>query len=147
MLKRCFNHDVSLLSPVFSEILFPISWSTILVDGPNTPEVSTATGSNLYLLIRSGYLVLLAFSALEAAEPTPTADPFTTLSPKVFTHVASQQRALPRLKGKVVIPSGLFPSPRSSPTGSNSVGIPADLNARLIMSFKAECRGSLPSLK
>ena len=43
------------------------------------------------------------------------------------------------------MPSGLFPSPRSSPTGSKIEGIPADLSARHMMSLIAACRGCLPS--
>ena len=143
MLKRCFSQAVSLLSSVFSEIRFPISLTMIVVKGPKTPEVSIATGLNLNLLTRLGYLALLAFSAFAAAEPALMADSFTELSLKVLTHVASQQRALPLRKEKVVIPSSLFPSPRSRPTGSSSVGVPADLNAQLIMSVMAACRGCL----
>ena len=76
MLRPCFNHIVSLLSPVFSEILFPISEIRILEEGPKTPEVSMATGSNLNLLTYSVYFALLAFSALAAAWPTSTAAAF-----------------------------------------------------------------------
>ena len=138
---------VSLFSPVFSEIRFPISKIMFLVEGPKTPEVSIATGSNLNLLTRSGYFALFEFSALPAALPASMAVSFTELSPKVFMHVASQQSTLPWLKGKIVIPSGLFPSPRLSPTGSSTDGTPADFNARQMMSFNAACRGCLPSLK
>ena len=138
MLRRCFSHEVSLLSSVFSEIRFPISLTMAEVEGPKAPDVSMATGSNLNLLTRSGYLDLLALSALAAAEPALMADSITELSLYVLTHVASQQRDFPLLKGKVVMPSGLFPSPRSRPIGSRSVGIPADLSARLIMSLMAE---------
>ena len=95
-----------------------------LVDGPKTPEVSIAMGSNLYLLTKSGYFALLAVSALAAACPTSIAELRIKLSLNVLTHVASQQSDLPWLKGKMVIPSGLFPSPRLSPTGSETDGIP-----------------------
>ncbi len=44
-----------------------------LVEGPKAPEVSIATGSNLHLLTRSGYLALLEFSAFAAAWPAPIA--------------------------------------------------------------------------
>ena len=136
--RRCFSHNVSLLSSDFSEILFPISLTMTEVEGPKTPDVSMATGSNLNLLTKLGYLDLLVLSALAAAEPALMADSITELSLYVLTHVASQQRDFPLLKGKVVMPSGLFPSPRSRPIGSRSVGIPADLSARLIMSLMAE---------
>ena len=112
MLRRCFSHIDSLFSPVFSEIRLPISLTMFLVDEPKTPEVSTATGSNLYLFPMSEYLFLLVFSILEAAWPASTAEPFTALSQKVLTHVASQHRDLPWLKGKTEMPSGLFPSLR-----------------------------------
>ena len=96
------------------------------VEGPNTPEVSIAIGSNRNLLTISGYFDLLADSAFAAACPTSIADSMIELSPKVFMHVASQQSDLPWLKGKIVIPSGLFPSPQFSPTGSKTGGIPDD---------------------
>ena len=80
MLKRCFNHKVSLLSSVFSEIRFPISLTMTEVEGSKTPDVSIATGSNLNLLTRLGYLDLLALSAFAAAEPALMADWLTELS-------------------------------------------------------------------
>ena len=96
-----------------------------------------AIGSNLNLLTSSGYLDLFAFSALAAAEPTLIAPLLTELSANVFTHIASQQRDLPQLKGKRVMPLGLFPSPQLSPFGSSIDDIPADFNAWKIMSFIA----------
>ena len=146
ILRRCFSHSVSLLSPVFSEILFPISWIIFLVEGPKTPEVSMAIGSKLYLWTNTGYLFLLSFSALAAACPLSIAAWLMILSPKVLTQVASQQRDLPWLKGKIVMPSGLFLSPRSIPTGSNTDGVPDDLSERWIISLIAACLGCLPSL-
>ena len=128
--KRCFNQMFSRLSPVFSDILFPISWTMFLVEGPNTPEVSIATGSNLNLLTSSGYLFRFIFSAFAAAWPTSIADAFIVLSPKVLTHVASHHSAFPWLKGKIVIPSVRFPLPRFRPTGSSTGGTPADFSAR-----------------
>ena len=72
-LRRCFSHNVFLLSPVLSDDLFQISRTIFLVEGPNTPEVSIAIGSNLYLWTNSGYLDLLEFSALAATCPLPIA--------------------------------------------------------------------------
>ena len=103
------------------------------MEGLNTPEVSIAIGSNLYLRTNSGYLVILEFSALAAACPLSIAVSLITLSPNVLTHVASQQRHLPWLKGKIVMPSGLFPSPRFSPLGSGYDGVSEDLRAWKIM--------------
>ena len=88
MLRRCFSHNVSLLSPDLSVILLPISYIIFLDEGPKTPDVSIATGSNLNLLTSSGYLDLLLDSALAAAWPTSIAELFTELSPYVFTQVA-----------------------------------------------------------
>ena len=147
MFNRCFSQKVSLLSSVFSDNLFPISCTMFLVVGPNTPEVSIAIGSNLYLLARSEYFDRFAFSAFAAAWPTSIAELLIVLSANVLTQVASQQRILPWLKGKRVMPSGLLPSPRFKPAGSSSEGTPADFKARHMMSFKAECRGNLPSPK
>ena len=50
-------------------------------------------------------------------------------------------------KGNTVMPSGRLPSPRSRPTGSRTALKPADDEARLMMSFKAECRGKRPALR
>ena len=88
MLRRCFSHNVSLLSPDLSVILLPISYIIFLDEGPKTPDVSIATGSNLNLLTSSGYLDLLLDSALAAAWPTSIAELFTEFSPYVFTQVA-----------------------------------------------------------
>ena len=98
-LRRCFSHMDSLLSPDVCEILFPISWTKILVEGPYTPEVSMAIGSNLNLPIRPWYFALLEFSAFVAARPASIADSLTELSAKVFQQVASQQSGLPWLNG------------------------------------------------
>ena len=107
--RRCFNHSVSLLSPVLSVILVPILWTIFLVEGPNTPEVSIAIGSNLYLWTNSGYLDLLEFSVLAAACPLSIAVSLITLSPNVLTHVASKQRHMPWLKGKIRVTTRLTP--------------------------------------
>ena len=125
MFRHCFIQNVFLLSPVFSVMRFPISLTITFVQGPNAPEVSIAIGSNWNLLTKLGYFLLLSFSAFAAACPTSVAVSLTELSPNVLTHVASQQSSLPRLKGKVVIPSGLFPSSLMRPIGSNSEGIQA----------------------
>ena len=64
MFRRCFNQNVSLLSPVFSVMCFPISLTMIFVEGPNAPEVSIATGSNWSLLTKlfNCFVVIEAFS-------------------------------------------------------------------------------------
>ena len=125
----------------------PISTTISLAEAPITPAVSIAMGSNLYLFASSEYLVLLRSSALAAAIPAVDAESLTELSAYVFTHVASQARAFPRLKGKMVMPSGLIPFAWLRPTGSSVEGDPADFSALQIMSFNAACLGSLPSPK
>ena len=50
---RWRSHVVSLLSPDLWVILLPISEINLLELLPQTPVVSTARGSNLYLLSRS----------------------------------------------------------------------------------------------
>ena len=100
ILNLCLSHECSLISPVFSDIFLPISLMVSLVVEPNTPDVSIATGSNLYFRTKSGYFDLLAFSALVAAWPASSAEKLTTLSPNVLTQVASQHNAFPWLKGK-----------------------------------------------
>ena len=45
------------------------------------------------------------------------------------------------------MPSGCLPCLRSRSTGSRTALKPADDKARLMMSFKAECRGKRPALK
>ena len=74
-----------LFSRVISEICFPILLTMFLVVEPNTLEVSTVTGSNLYLFPRSEYLFLLVVSALEVAWLASTAEPFTAFTEGVNT--------------------------------------------------------------
>ena len=72
-----------------------------------------------------------------AAEPASQADLFNADSAKVFPHVASQHKHFPLLKGNIVIPSGLLPSPRLRPTGSKTEGLPDVFSALKIMSLNA----------
>ena len=66
---------------------------------------------------------------------------------KESTQVELQMRHFPLEKGNTVMPSERMPSPRSRPTGSRTALMPADYKARLMMSFKAECRGKRPALR
>ena len=65
---------------------------------------------------------------------------------KDSTQVEFQMRHFPLEKGNTFVPSGCLPSPRSRPTGSRTAWKPAYGKARLMMSFKAECRGKRPAL-
>ena len=48
--KRCRSHSTSLRCPVDAEILRPNSATNFALDLPNTPVVSTASGSKRYLV-------------------------------------------------------------------------------------------------
>ena len=63
-----------------------------LVEGPNTPVTSTATGSNIYLSVKQEYFVLLSSSAAAAADPGAMAELMRDRLQKVLTHVASHAR-------------------------------------------------------
>ena len=67
-------------------------------------------------------LMSALFEAVDALDFPPA--PVTKVrKPVGALQVASQQRHLPWLKGKIVMPSGLFPSPRLSPLGSRYDGV------------------------
>ena len=132
---RSISHRVSRLSPVWAEILLPSPFKKIAVDDPRTPDVSIATGSNMYLSTRLEYLALLSRSARSAAAPgleavAPTAD-----EQKVSTHVASQLKHLPWLYANMVIPSGLVLSRLLVSVGSRREGMPAAARPRFTTSL------------
>ena len=104
----------------------------------------------LWLLHRShnpSYLTFLRTSAERDSDPGSVAVRANAEGGKESTQVQSQMRHFPIEKGNIVMPSGRLPSPRSRPTGSRTALKPADDKARLMMSFKAECRGKRPALK
>ena len=86
-------------------------------------------------------------SAERDADPGSVAVRYNADGEKESTQVESQMRLFPLEKGNTVMPSGRLPSPRQRPTGSGTALKPADEKARLMMSFKAECRGKRPALK
>lgn len=59
---------------------------------------------------------------------------------RVSGHMASQTRTFPHFHGSIESPSGLFPSDQKRPVGSRWLGILADSNACLMMSFIVACR-------
>ena len=71
---RSVSHAVSRLLPVQAETCRPSFWMKDLVEGPNTPVTSTATGSNMYLSVKQEYFVLLSSSAAAAADPGAMAE-------------------------------------------------------------------------
>ena len=68
-LTLCRSQAPSRTSPVSVVIRRPSSFRRILVELPNTPEVSTAIGSKKYRSVRLSYFSLLFASAWFAAYP------------------------------------------------------------------------------
>ena len=93
------------------------------------------------LSLNPSYLRFLRTSAERNADPGSVAVRANAEGGKESTKVQSQMRHFPLEKGNTVMPSGRLPSQRSRPTGSRTALKPADDKARLMMSFKAECRG------
>ena len=101
----------------------------------------------MYRSHNPSYLRFLRTSAERDADPGSVAVRANAEGEKESTQVQSQMMHFPLEKGNTVMPSGRLPSARSRPSGSRTTLKPADDNARLMMSFKAECRGNLPVLK
>ena len=101
----------------------------------------------MYRSHNPSYLRFLRTSAERDADPGSVAVRANAEGEKESTQVQSQMRRFPLEKGDTVMPLGRLPSPRSRPTVSRTSLKPADDKARLIMSFKAECRGKRPALK
>lgn len=142
----CHSHEISLVSPDASLALPPISLMMRSVPAPHDPMVSNATGSNWNLSTRSLYLFFFLSSAATAAAPASTADRLILDAAKVSTTGTSHTMHFSCLKGNVVIPSGLFPSPLSTPTDSKSAGSPAAPRVRFKMVFISACLGKRPAL-
>ena len=130
------SHWVSLRSPVYWRMRFPSSETNLRLEGPKTPVVSTASGSNLNLSLSSRYFSRLDCSCFSAAAPARIAQSIKWVSANVSTQVASQHRLRPPLKGKTVMPSGCRPSILLTPIGSNHDGMFAAARARLTTSFR-----------
>lgn len=143
---RSKSHLVSLGSPDVSADKLPIRFRVRRVRGPIAPDVSTAIGSNRYLSVRGLYFSILRSSARLAAAPGSIAESTMLPPEKVSVHVASHMSDLPPRKGKMVIPSGRLPSPRSRPTGSRCEGKPAPFKLLLRVSLRAACLGKRPAL-
>ena len=101
----------------------------------------------MYRLHNLSYLRFLRTSAERDADPGSVAVRANAEEEKESTQEQSQMRHFPIEKGDTVMRPGRLPSPRSRPTGSRTALKPADDKARLMMSFKAECRGKRPALK
>jgi len=133
-------------SPVLAAILPPSSEEREMASGPQPPRVSIANGANLYMVARPLYLEILFVSATDAADPAAKEDWRRCDWASVSGQVKSQIRQRPWDHGMSVAPSGLFPSPRNKPGGSNSTGTSTLRNARAIASFASEWRRWRPAL-
>ena len=145
------SHIDSLWSPLWSPLWPankpPIRCSSEVPLGQMMPDVFTARGTKWKRSDRVRYLVTLHSSACLATLPGSEADLIKFEQEKLSLQVASQTSDWPAVKGKMVIPSGLLPSPRSSPTGSRMEGKPTASKLRFIMSLSTECRGKRPALR
>ena len=101
----------------------------------------------MYRSHNPSYLRFLRTSAERDADPGSVAVRANAEGERESTQVQSQMRHFPIEKGNTDMPLWRLPSPRSRPTGSRTALKPADDKARLMMSFKAECRGKRPKLK
>ena len=117
---------VERLSPVMLHILEPSSRMRLRPFGPQDPMVLIDMGVKWYFQSRSLYFWIFLRSASSAAFPASREVEARWLSAKVSGHVKSQTRWRPCLKGKIVHPSGRFPSLRLKPRGSSSAVMFAD---------------------
>ena len=83
-------------------------------------------------------------AARSAMRPTPQQAVEMLVGAKVSWHFASQTRQRPRSQGMIEIPSGSLPSPLQRPQGSRVQGMSTATKARLMMSLRQACLGSLP---
>ena len=119
MFPRCTAMDThwrrnwyDLCSPVDSLRWCPRSRNNWKASGPNTPDVSTATGTKWWLASNWAYLALLAHSACCATVPEDIAALGICKGANVSGHVASQTKTFPCFQGTNEMPSGCFPSER-----------------------------------
>ena len=147
MSSLCLRKEVDLRSPVTIASLLPRSEVRSIAPSPHAPSVSTATGTKVWDLASSTYFALLRDSAPAAADPDAIDDWLRCEGARVSGHVKSQTRHLPWEKGIRVAPSGLFPSPRRSLTGSSSAGIFRLRNARAMTSLAMLWRAWRPALR
>jgi len=95
-----------------------------------------ATGMNTWVLDSWLYFVFLLVTAWLAAVPASLALFITCASAYVSDTVTSQANGLPLDQGRMVVPSGRFPSCRITPTGSLTAGICARFMDRQRMSLR-----------
>src|SRR5260221_2893435 len=99
------------------------------------PNVSSAIGTKVSLLVISVYLTRFLAAAFSAAAPGVVAVVMMYEAAKESVTVTSQVKHFPPDHGISVSPSGRLPSARVRPTGSLVVGMPASVKARHIISF------------
>ena len=141
------SHINSLWSPLWPASKPPIRCTSEVPLGPMMPDVSFARGTKWKRSDRVRYLVTLHSSGCLATLPGSEADLIKFEQEKLSLQVASQTSDWPAAKGKMVISSGLLPSPRSNPTGSRMEGKPTASRLRFMMSLSTECRGKRPTLR
>ena len=101
----------------------------------------------MYCSHNHSYIRFLSTSAERDADPGSVAVRANADGKEESTQVESQMRHFSLENWNKVMPSWRLPSPRSMPTGSRTALKSADNKARLMMSFKAECRGRRPALR
>ena len=146
------NHTVSKGSPDASITFLPNSSKKLLVEGPQQPVVSNATGWKWKLPTKPLYLRLFNIFADFALNPDSMKLAIMWDLEKASTTVASQTKHFPCFQGKVVMPSERRPLPLSSPDGSRMLSKPIFPRHLLIMKLKfyldiyfasSRCRGQV----
>src|SRR5260221_1087586 len=118
-----------------SDMRLPMSLTKCSPSAPQTPNDSTAIGTNSTDGVMSAYLVILFNSAAVAACPASALVDAIWEIAKVSGHVTSHAMQRPLRHGMVVTPSGRLLASAHSPFGSNVDGTPALLSALLMASF------------
>ena len=106
-----------------------------------------AIALKMYRSHNPSYLTLMRTSAEQDADPGSVAVRANAEGENESTQVESKTRHFPLEKGNTVMPPGRLQSPPSGPTGSRTALNPADDKARMMISFKAECRGKRQALR
>ena len=142
-------HEVLICVGLISCLLHPppqVPENSPAASGPNTPHVSTATGTNRNEASRWLYSSLLVSSALAVTAPAPLTTTLTCEKAKVSQDVASHTNKRPLDHGMMVTPFGLLPSDLKRPVSSSRDVTFAETNALSMMSFSSPCHECLPWL-
>ena len=139
------NHTASKESSDASITFLSNPSTKLLVEGPQQPVVSNATGWKWKLPTKPWYLRLSNISADFALDPDSMELTIMWDLEKASMTVASQTKHFPWFQRKIVMPSGRRPSLLSSPDGSRMLGKPILPRQLLIMELISACLGSLLS--